>query len=110
MRRTTRRTGATPSGLGKQAFKTVDDDQRNDLISRAQQMEFEQGGYIVWAWRNQVDAYSRTTTGYKLDKLGGPIGRMYFKDACETRHCPQAPAVRCRAAPRSRSPTRPRRP
>ena len=66
--------------LVKQAFKTVDDGQRNDLISQAQQIEFEQGGYIVWAWRNQVDAYSKTTTGYKLDKLGGPIGRMYFKD------------------------------
>jgi peptide/nickel transport system substrate-binding protein len=66
--------------LVQQAFKTVDDGQRNDLISQAQQIEQETGGYIVWAWRNQVDAYSKTTTGYKLDKLGGPIGRMYFKD------------------------------
>jgi peptide/nickel transport system substrate-binding protein len=66
--------------LVQQAFKTVDDGQRSDLISQAQQIEFEQGGYIVWAWRNQVDAYSKTTTGYKLDKLGGPVGRMYFKD------------------------------
>ena len=50
------------------------------LITQAQQIEFDTGGYIVWSWRNQVDAYSKTTTGYKLDKLGGPIGRMYFKD------------------------------
>jgi peptide/nickel transport system substrate-binding protein len=66
--------------LVQKAFKTVDDGQRNDLISQAQQIEQETGGYIVWAWRNQVDAYSKTTTGYKLDKLGGPVGRMYFKD------------------------------
>ena len=52
----------------------------HDLITQAQQIEFDTGGYIVWSWRNQVDAYSKKTTGYKLDKLGGPIGRMYFKD------------------------------
>ena len=66
--------------LVKKASTTVDDDMRNELITQAQQIEFDTGGYIVWSWRNQVDAYSKTTTGYKLDKLGGPIGRMYFKD------------------------------
>jgi peptide/nickel transport system substrate-binding protein len=66
--------------LVQEAFKTVDDDQRNALIAQAQEIEYNEGGYIIWAWRNQVDAHSTTTTGYKLDKLGGPIGRMYFKD------------------------------
>ncbi len=66
--------------LVEEAFKTVDDAARNELIGQAQQIEFDTGGYIIWSWRNQVDAYSKTTTGYKLDKLGGPIGRMYFKD------------------------------
>jgi len=66
--------------LVKKASTTVDDDMRNELISQAQQIEYDTGGYIVWSWRNQVDAYSDTTTGYKLDKLGGPIGRMYFKE------------------------------
>ena len=66
--------------LVNQAFTTVDDAERNALIAQAQEIEFNEGGYIVWSWRNQVDAYSTTTTGYKLDKLGGPIGRMYFKD------------------------------
>ena len=66
--------------LVQQAFTTVDDAERNALIAQAQEIEFNEGGYIIWAWRNQVDAYSKTTTGYKLDKLGGPVGRMYFKD------------------------------
>jgi len=66
--------------LVKQAFQTVDDGERAALISQAQEIEYNEGGYIIWAWRNQVDAYSTTTTGYKLDKLGGPVGRMYFKD------------------------------
>jgi len=66
--------------LVQQAFTTVDDAERNALIAQAQEIEYNEGGYIIWAWRNQVDAYSKTTTGYKLDKLGGPVGRMYFKD------------------------------
>ena len=66
--------------LVKKAFTTVDKTARADLISQAQKIEYDTGGYIVWSWRNQVDAYSKKTTGYKLDKLGGPIGRMYFKD------------------------------
>ena len=68
------------ASLVDQAWKTVDDGERAELITQAQQIEFDEGGYIIWSWRNQVDAYSKTTTGYKLDKLGGPIGRMYFKD------------------------------
>ena len=68
------------AALVDKAFTTVDEAARNDLISQAQQMEYDTGGYIVWSWRNQVDAYSKTTVGYKLDKLGGPVGRMYFKD------------------------------
>jgi len=71
--------------LVKKAFTTVDKTARADVISQAQKIEFDQGGYIVWAWRNQVDAYSKTTTGYKLDKLGGPVGRMYFKDVYFTK-------------------------
>jgi peptide/nickel transport system substrate-binding protein len=66
--------------LVKKAFATVDKAERAKLISQAQTIEHDIGGYIVWSWRNQVDAYSKKTTGYKLDKLGGPIGRMYFKD------------------------------
>jgi peptide/nickel transport system substrate-binding protein len=66
--------------LVQQAFQTVDDGERNALIAQAQEIEYNEGGYIVWSWRNQIDAHSETTTGYKLDKLGGPIGRMYFKD------------------------------
>jgi len=66
--------------LVQQAFKTVDDAERSALIAQAQEIEYNEGGYIIWAWRNQLDAYSETTTGYKLDKLAGPIGRMYFKD------------------------------
>ncbi len=45
--------------LVQQAFKTVDDAERNALIAQAQEIEYNEGGYIVWSWRNQIDAYSR---------------------------------------------------
>ena len=64
----------------KEAFTTVDEDKRNELVAAAQEIEYNEGGYIIWAWRNQVDAYSTKITGLKMDKLAGPIGRMYFKD------------------------------
>ena len=103
------------ASLVDQAWKTVDDDERAELITQAQQIEFDTGGYIIWSWRNQVDAYSKTTTGYKLDKLGGPIGRMYFKDVYfvradrEVRQRPRARGSGPAPAARSRRRAPPRR-
>jgi len=65
----------------KEAFATVDDAARNELIGQAMTMEYETGGYIIWSWRNQVDAYSSASiTGVQTDKLGFPLGRFQFKD------------------------------
>lgn len=63
-----------------EAFRTVDEAKRNELISAAATIEYEEGGYIVWAWRNQVDAYSEKITGLKEDPIGYPLGRCNFKD------------------------------
>jgi len=64
----------------KNAFATVDETARNELIGQAATMEYETGGYIIWSWRNQVDAYSDKITGVHEDKLGFALGRMQFKD------------------------------
>jgi peptide/nickel transport system substrate-binding protein len=65
----------------KKAFATVDDTARNELIAQAMTMEYETGGYIIWSWRNQVDAYSSATiAGVQADKLGFPLGRFGFKN------------------------------
>ncbi|HSL95043.1 MAG TPA: ABC transporter substrate-binding protein [Thermoleophilia bacterium] len=64
----------------KEAFATVDDAARNELIGQAQTMEYELGGYIIWAFRNQVDAHSDKIAGLTPDKLGVPVGRFGFKD------------------------------
>ncbi len=64
----------------KEAFTTVDDAARNELIGQAMTIEYETGGLIIWSWRNQVDAYSSATiTGMQADKLGFPMGRFGFK-------------------------------
>jgi peptide/nickel transport system substrate-binding protein len=64
----------------KEAFATVDEAARNELIGQAQTMEYELGGYIIWAFRNQVDAYSAKISGMNQDRLGFPLGRFLFKD------------------------------
>jgi peptide/nickel transport system substrate-binding protein len=64
----------------KEAYGTVDDAARNELIGQAQEIEFNEGGYIIWAFRNQVDAGSERVSGLKTSKLGVPLGNFGFKD------------------------------
>ncbi|MFA4964518.1 MAG: ABC transporter substrate-binding protein [Thermoleophilia bacterium] len=64
----------------KEAFGTVDETARNALIAQAQEIEYNEGGYIIWAFRNQVDAYSSKITGITQDKLGFPLGRWNFQN------------------------------
>ena len=66
----------------EEAFGTVDEAARNELIGQAQTIEFNEGGMIIWSFRNQVDAYSEKITGIQQDKLGMPLGRwgMSFKN------------------------------
>jgi peptide/nickel transport system substrate-binding protein len=64
----------------EEGYATVDEAKRNELIGQAQQIEFDEGGFIIWAWRNQVDAYSDTIAGLATDKLGVPLTTFGFKD------------------------------
>ncbi|ROR55963.1 peptide/nickel transport system substrate-binding protein [Luteococcus japonicus] len=45
------------------ANRTMDARRRTMLLQDAQRIEHERGGYIVWAFKNQVDAYSNSVTG-----------------------------------------------
>ena len=56
--------------LVNEAFTTVDDAKRNDLIRQAATMEYEEGGYIIYAFDNQVDAYSPKVAGVVPDFSG----------------------------------------
>ncbi len=45
------------------ARAATDPDRRRMLLQDAQRIEYEDGGYIIWAFKNQVDAYSDFVTG-----------------------------------------------
>ena len=49
--------------LVDQAFKTVDDTKRNELVGEAATIEYNTGGYIIYAFDDQVDAHSTKVMG-----------------------------------------------
>ncbi len=51
------------AGLIRAARHETDPVRRRTLVHDAQMMEYESGGYIIWAFKNQVDAYSQFVTG-----------------------------------------------
>jgi peptide/nickel transport system substrate-binding protein len=49
--------------LATQAQKTLDADKRKSLMQEAQQVQWDEGGYIVWGIYKNVDAYSPKIQG-----------------------------------------------
>jgi peptide/nickel transport system substrate-binding protein len=64
--------------LIKQAQAEVDDAKRADILHAAQQIEYERGGYIVWSFSNQLDAYSSKVTGFRPARSGQPLTNYGF--------------------------------
>ncbi len=64
--------------LVEEAFQTVDEAKRNELIAEAQTIEHEEGGYIVWAFNDQIDAYNEKLGGVVPDKQGTPLAGFRF--------------------------------
>jgi peptide/nickel transport system substrate-binding protein len=56
--------------LVKEAYTTVDDTKRNELISEAATIEYNEGGYVIYAFDNQVDAMSAKVKGMVPDYSG----------------------------------------
>jgi peptide/nickel transport system substrate-binding protein len=56
--------------LVEEAYATVDDAKRNELITQAATLEYNEGGYIVYAFDMQVDAYSPKVMGSVPDFSG----------------------------------------
>ncbi|MER6992913.1 ABC transporter substrate-binding protein [Saccharopolyspora hirsuta] len=64
-----------------EARATTDEARRKELIARAQQIEWESGGYIVWGFPNQLDAHSVRVVGLAPDKSGIPLNSYGFRHA-----------------------------
>jgi len=59
------------------AAATLDEDKRNQLVQDAQQIEYDEGGYIIWGFRQQVDGYAANVQGLEPSKYL-PLGSYKF--------------------------------
>jgi peptide/nickel transport system substrate-binding protein len=71
--------------LYRQALATVDDKKRAEIIKEMQRMEYNDGGLIIWGFKNLTDGYSAKVGGYKVDrgtlnlnKYGNGFRTIYF--------------------------------
>jgi peptide/nickel transport system substrate-binding protein len=57
--------------LIKQAVKTTSTSVRNEIIADAQQIEYDDGAYIITSFYNKIDGYSAKIDGFGT---GNPEG------------------------------------
>jgi peptide/nickel transport system substrate-binding protein len=58
----------------------ADEAKRKDILHEAQQMQYEQGGYIIQYFSNIIDAHSAKLGGFVEAKSGFPFGNYWFKN------------------------------
>ena len=61
-----------------QARGELDATRRIQLLREAQKIEYDSGGYVVWGFKNQVDAYSAKVTGFVPDR-NLPLSSFQFR-------------------------------
>ena len=66
--------------LYKQANATLSDSTRKQIEQEMQQFDFNQGGYIIPAFIDALDAYSDKVTGYWRRPVGQPLSQFNFED------------------------------
>ena len=59
------------------AAREVDEAKRAELVHQAQEIEYEEGGLIIWGFRQQVDAYGQGVQGLEPSKYL-PLGQYKF--------------------------------
>ncbi len=71
--------------LYRQALSTVNAGKRADIIREMQRIEYQDGGLIIWGFKNLTDAYSTKVGGFKIDrgtlnlnKYGNGFRTIYF--------------------------------
>lgn len=66
--------------LINQARAELDETKRTEILREAEKMEYDQGGYIIPYFSNQIDAYSSKLGGFVEAKSGFPLGNYWFKN------------------------------
>jgi peptide/nickel transport system substrate-binding protein len=72
--------------LYRQALATVNTKKRGEIIREMQRMEYNDGGLIIWGFKNLTDGYAAKVAGYKvergatlnLNKYGNGFRTIYF--------------------------------
>jgi peptide/nickel transport system substrate-binding protein len=59
------------------AARELDEGKRADLLHQAQQIEYDEGGLIIWGFRKQVDGYGANVKGLEPSKYL-PLGSYKF--------------------------------
>ena len=59
------------------AAATLDPEKRNELLHDAQEIEYNEGGLIIWGFRQQVDGYASNVQGLEPSKYL-PLGSYKF--------------------------------
>src|SRR6266568_231450 len=65
--------------LYKQANATADPALRREIEHEMQQIDFNQGGYIIPAFIDALDAYSTKISGYAAARVGQPLSDFNFE-------------------------------
>jgi peptide/nickel transport system substrate-binding protein len=66
--------------LINQARAELDATKRTEILREAEKMEYDEGGYIIPYFSNQIDGYSSKLGGLVEAKSGFPLGNYWFKN------------------------------
>jgi peptide/nickel transport system substrate-binding protein len=67
------------TNLYNQANATASPSLRKEIIHEMQSYDFNEGGYIIPAYIDVLDAYSEKITGYTAGKVGQPLSNFDFE-------------------------------
>jgi peptide/nickel transport system substrate-binding protein len=70
---------STLTNLYKQANSTIDPSLRKEIEHEMQAFDFNEGGYIIPAYIDALDAYSTQITGYSPSAVGQPLSAFDFE-------------------------------
>jgi len=64
--------------LYREAVAALDEQRRCELVAEMMRIDYEQGGYLIWAFPNFEDAYSDQVTGFAPVKGWMPLTNFEF--------------------------------
>jgi peptide/nickel transport system substrate-binding protein len=67
------------TSLYNQANATANPSLRKEILQEMQRFDFNEGGYIIPAYIDVLDAYSNKITGYTAGKVGQPLSNFDFE-------------------------------